>query len=418
MKFLIILGNYLPKMHANGICTNEIIKELIKRGHEINVLCYSNSDNNRKNELINGVEVHRVRAPKLNRYRNSIAIERKELKWKIGYYYNKLITRLLTLFHLPFYPLNSIKMVCRYYTKAKELYDQEKFDVVIGVYKPLEAIIASTLISKKYKEVKSGIYILDTLIDQQGKSLLKWWFDKSGWLWEKKLYNHNDFVINMISFKEKYNNSRYEKFRGKLYFSDIPLYTNEELQYVEFNQNYRKKKWLYAGTLNRKTRNPEYLCKLFLENNLIEKNEIHFYSNGNCEDVINDYSKKVPMGIFQHGFVNRDQILKEIKEADVLVSIGNKHSTMVPSKIFEYISTGKKIIHFYLDDNDSCLKYLRKYKNALLIDEKESINFNLNIIINFIYHTERIIDLEYIDNEFKLNKPSYTVDIIESSIKL
>ena len=415
MKLLIVLGNYLPKMQANGICTNEVIKELIKRGHEIHVLCYSDTKANERAESLNGVQVHRVRAPRFNRYRTATNDDKKELIWKFRYNYNKLITRISTLFYFPLYPLNSIKMVYRYYKKAKEIYRSEKFNLVLGVYKPFEAIIASTLIGRNIKEVKSGIYILDTLIDQQANSIIKWWFDKSGWLWEKKLYKYNDFIINMISYEKTYKNSRYDIFKSKMFHSDIPLYIAGEIALMDRTLKSNKVKWLYAGTLNKNNRNPEYLCRLFTDKQICANNELHFYSTGDCEDIIAECSKNVSE-IFQHGFVNRSKILKEFEEADVLVSIGNRKSNMVPSKIFEYISTGKRIIHLYSDNNDSCLKYLRKYRNALLVDEKVDIGHNTAIIKDFIESQETIVDLKCIDNEFELNKPSHTADIIEKFI--
>lgn len=415
MKLLIVLGNYLPKIQANGICTNEVIKELIERGHEIHVLCYSDVRSNDYEESLNGVRVHRVRAPRFNRYRTATSDDKNEIVWKIRYIYNKLMTRIATLFYLPLYPLNSIKMIYRYYKKAKEIYRSENLNLVLGVYKPLEAIIASTLIGRNISGVKSGIYILDTLIDQQAVPIMKWWFDKSGWLWEKKLYKHNDFIINMISYEKTYESSRYDTFRSKMFYSDIPLYTEREVKITNKQLNFTKTKWLYAGTLNKNTRNPEYLCKLFSDDQIFANHELHFYSGGDCEDIIAEFSKDVT-GVFQHGFVNRSKILKELEEADVLVSIGNKKSNMVPSKIFEYISTGKKIIHFYFDDNDSCLKYLRKYRNALLVDEKADIKHNSIIIKDFIKSNDAIVDLKYISEEFELNKPAHTADIIEKFI--
>jgi len=417
MKLLILLGNYWPKMYANGICTNEVIKELVKRGHEIHVLCYSDSKMHKYEEEVNGIKLHMARAPRFNRYRSTTYGEKNKIGWKIGYNYNKFITRISTLLYLPLYPLNSIKMVYRYYKKANEIYHSEKYDLIMGVYKPFEAIAASTLIGKNIKEVKSGIYILDTLIDQQAPPIIKWWLDKSGWFWEKRLYKYNDFIINMISYENIYKNRRYDKFKNKIFFSDIPLYTNRKVTLTNNNQKPNKRKWLYAGTLSRNTRNPEYLCKIFMDKKINVDNELHFYSNGNCEEIITEYSKKA-LAVFQHGFVSRRKILKELYESDVLVSIGNRKSNMVPSKIFEYISIGKKIIHFYFDNNDSCIKYLRKYENSLLVDEKKDIKDNVAAINNFIESKETITDFRFIDKNFELNKPSYTADIIEKIIDL
>ena len=53
------------------------------------------------------------------------------------------------------------------------------------------------------------------------------------------------------------------------------------------------------------------------------------------------------------GRVSHTVAIQYMSEADFLLNIGNSISSMVPSKIFEYISTGKPIISIYSNINDS-----------------------------------------------------------------
>ena len=66
-----------------------------------------------------------------------------------------------------------------------------------------------------------------------------------------------------------------------------------------------------------------------------------------------------------------EALAKEYEDADVLVNIGNSVDNFMPSKIFEYISTGKPIINVYKIPECPTLKYLAEYPLALCVSEEE-----------------------------------------------
>ena len=66
-----------------------------------------------------------------------------------------------------------------------------------------------------------------------------------------------------------------------------------------------------------------------------------------------------------------EALAKEYEDADVLVNIGNSVDNFMPSKIFEYISTGKPIINVYKLPECPTLKYLAEYPLALCVSEEE-----------------------------------------------
>jgi hypothetical protein len=61
----------------------------------------------------------------------------------------------------------------------------------------------------------------------------------------------------------------------------------------------------------------------------------------------------------------------EYADAEVLVNIGNSVDNQMPSKIFEYISTGKPIINIFKSADCPTLKYLGRYPLVLNIHEAE-----------------------------------------------
>lgn len=116
----------------------------------------------------------------------------------------------------------------------------------------------------------------------------------------------------------------------------------------------------------------------------------------------------------RNGFIPHEDSLEKIDSASFLLSIGNTNSDMIPSKIFEYMSTGKPIIHFYDNDYDSSLPYLKNYPLALLVkSDIELLESNTVAVLNFIKNTiGKTVSFEEIETIFKYNKPEYTVDRI------
>jgi len=54
-------------------------------------------------------------------------------------------------------------------------------------------------------------------------------------------------------------------------------------------------------------------------------------------------------------------------EADILLNLGNEMDNQIPSKLFEYMGTGKPILHLAAHRDDLCCRYLRDYPLALIL---------------------------------------------------
>jgi hypothetical protein len=56
-----------------------------------------------------------------------------------------------------------------------------------------------------------------------------------------------------------------------------------------------------------------------------------------------------------------------MKRADFLVNCGNITDYQLPSKIYEYMGTGKPIINFILNLRDASLQAMKDYRNLLVV---------------------------------------------------
>ena len=108
-------------------------------------------------------------------------------------------------------------------------------------------------------------------------------------------------------------------------------------------------------------------------------------------------------------------------ESDLLLSISNKltgKDRSLPSKVFEYIATGKPIIHIHGGENDSAIEYLEKYELSCIINPSNNIIENANTLVDFIEKNKRKrLDFDLIKNLFNDNTPEYTADIIKTFIQ-
>ncbi len=123
----------------------------------------------------------------------------------------------------------------------------------------------------------------------------------------------------------------------------------------------------FFGSMYREIRDPRPAIALF---------------SGTGEGIETRFAGKIVDGTKQDFFPEKcscrylgelagEALAKEYAETEVLVNIGNAVDNQMPSKIFEYISTGKPIINIFKTPDCPTLKYLEKYPLALNIGEEE-----------------------------------------------
>ncbi len=139
-------------------------------------------------------------------------------------------------------------------------------------------------------------------------------------------------------------------------------------------------------------RNPKVFIDIFSK---IDSDKYHLYFAGST-----DYEKLLSEAaancnrIHLLGIIDHSMAEDMMKEADFLLNIGNSLSYMVPSKIFEYISYGKRIISTYRIDDDPCIPYLKKYPSSLLINEHEDCALSARRIVEFFESSPNSCELD------------------------
>ena len=151
---------------------------------------------------------------------------------------------------------------------------------------------------------------------------------------------------------------------------------------------------VFAGSLYKEIRNPAYFLKLL--SGVIEQVpeiEVHFYGRMNdCADLFAPHLKKFPKNFFVHGLVPREVAAGALAKADVLINIANRTRHQLPSKLVDYMASGKPILNIVSIEDDNSLSFLSSYPNtATIIESSEQRDKgDIDRVSNFISNSETV----------------------------
>lgn len=137
---------------------------------------------------------------------------------------------------------------------------------------------------------------------------------------------------------------------------------------------------IFAGSLKKGYVDAQYAVDLF-SGGLLSRCSLDFYAAGNGVDVLQNAAEN----IVQKGWIDKARLEKAYQQADAFISIAEKNGRQISSKIFEYMSYGKPIIHIYYVDDDVNLRYLKHYAKALCLKaEMDKIAYNRLMVALFL----------------------------------
>lgn len=404
-SILFLCESYYRSPSPNGICVQAIAEQAIREGYHVDVVTIFNDEKQVEYEVINSVHVYRVNPGFIRRelYKSN-PIVHPELQNR-----HNLILKLSAIngFIKAFrYPFLSKKQVINLQKKAEELYRLKRYQHVVVVYQQIHPVLAGIGLKKIFPTIDLILYTLDAI--------------SGGWIpkilhshkipmrslkkWEHYIFENVDRIFAMESHFPYYQTKEYVIYKEKIFYLDIPLLNPTKQEMAKKIDN-KRNRFVFTGSMHNDTANPEYLLKLlpFLSNVCVD---IYGSISIDIMDKIKD-SGLIGKQIFCHGRVDHDKILNIQRNADILLNFGNSNSNMIPCKIFEYISTGRPILSFTHSKEDSSLSYMKKYGNALIIEESnEHILDNSKLIMQFLDNASSVNTNEIL-NIFYKNDPRY-----------
>jgi glycosyltransferase involved in cell wall biosynthesis len=413
----------LPTKTANAINAEAIMKELQRRGHS--VTCIAVNQNHGPSFLIQGsIPIYAIRSSRygslLQRFESTSpgVLDRA----RIGFW--GLVRRARIVFSLGRFP-----DVARWQSRAvlrlaEQLHRKERFDCIVGVFRPFSGVSAAIGMKKKYPGVICGAYYLD-LISGAAKPrfIPKTFYDRLCYSGEVNAFRQLDFVLMAKAGQAIYSAPKYDCVSQKIHYVDFPLFQIEKptCRSCSFDRIDGGINLVYAGLLDKDYRNPTFMLEVLQKVSEVRPGIVlHLYGRGSGFDIVRSFKRRAAFDIRFYGMVDHDEVLSAMSRADFLTSIGNRNraSHMVPSKIFELFSTGKPIIAFFSNKRDVSLEYFAKYPLSCLLNEWDGVQGQADRLARFLEEQRGMrCDVEELQSAFAENTPEYTVDIIEHYLK-
>lgn len=407
-SIVVVTNTYYPDSRATTYIAQQLL-EHISKSYNIHVFCL-NLFNKTFDEPFpcehNGIHIYYAKSPietKLFkgiflRIKSKIAINYYHLKYKTKYQYDKLYI---------------------YSKQIEKLIKDVNAQTIISVSTPTDIHICTEMAIKNPKELDWIAISFDPhAYNSDYSKVLQEKFKKE----EIILYEKAKRIFMLSQSKQDYSHS---PLNDKIVFFEIPMEKFDVASTLKSPQNNdlnKSLKMMYIGNLYNKIRNPEYMFRLFKK---ISDLDFTLYIIGSFIGWGNEL-QKYQKGLFQEfsgkieivDRLSRQQSKEYMSNADFLVNIGNTTKNQCPSKVVEYISTGKPIIHFKKTDDCSSMQYLDKYPNVCVIDENISLDANALKLKTFISKNYgNVVSKDILGDLYKENDINYISEILISNIE-
>lgn len=222
---------------------------------------------------------------------------------------------------------------------------------------------------------------------------------------------HKDFV------KERTNINGHKVVEAE--FPCVIQRSQNEVQ--KFQDKKRRIGLAFVGKFYAETRTPNYLCHVIdgLSAEDYAMNIVGGLTRGHFDDkIVSTYfTNKHPI-IHCTGFVHPTKADEYMSSADILVHVGNTQTNLMPSKILDYISTGKPILNICKSRECPTLPLMEKYPLCLNLFEEDGITDAVIARVDSFCRDNagKQISFETIKEMYKQYTPQYVGAVFHKTI--
>lgn len=410
-----ITGSYYPYYSAVSNCIGNIANEFEDK-YKVTILCEKNMIDQGDDDLFRKQRVVRV-TTKMHYKRIVIEDNYKKAHgihkfyWKIRLLNAKIVRFLRTAISLSACDQQVIDAYMKGLTRIAE-----PIDCIIPSCNPFESVVAALLYKEKHPDTQIIPYLFDLFaasvnINRGSFLLRRHW--NANMTYEKKMFEEAKSVFFVSNWK-KHIHQYFSKYQYKFHEVEHPLLViknKEQAILVEEKMYDEKTHIVYTGVVDYVVRNPNKTLDV-LSNLDSKKICFDFYSYGSAENLIEKAAVENE-AIIAHGKVDSNMAECARSRANLLLSIGNSNTTQMPSKLIEYIASGKPIIHFMQNDKDPSVKLLEQYPLAKIVDLTKKVDY---IEIDKFIHdnTTSFVEFETIKRIFSSANPEFIANEISS----
>lgn len=384
MRILIVSYSYFPALTPRAFRWTALAGWMASQGHEVDVIC-NKAAGLPDFQVLDGVNVYRTggsvrESIKLWLSRQSLVqgqmpnahtnppVRQGVLGRVLKYVYGFTLQKIMWPDFAGFWYFSAVR-------KSKDLIAKCEPDVIISVSVPFTGHLVGLSLHKKYAirwlaDIGDPFsFMTETPVNNHRL------FNRLNYYSETKLLQRANVVaVTTEGTKAEYCQHFPGISPGKI--SVIPPLFATGSQYAEvgrFFSDDTKVRLVFAGTLYSRIRNPSALLSFFkvmLDEEIGEKLELHFFGAINdCEFCFEEFKPLIGTKIFLHGLVAREDALRAMKEAAVLINLGNGTPYQLPSKVVEYVMLAKPVLNISPIELDSSQDMLLEFKSIFSVSE-------------------------------------------------
>ncbi len=397
-RILIVTHQFLPFVSPRTTRWSYLIDELIGKGNEVTVLSGTNPENIEKNYdvIYFGNKKFSSNIRKVRQDSNDST--NNLFKKNIYSILKKIYRFLFKTFSWPDYAMFWAITIFR---NRKRI--NNNYDIIISVSLPFTSHLCAYILKKRIHAdwfMDIGDPFALKINSPENNKIIYSFLNK---IYERKFYKIASKIIFTHKEVAELHENKFNIDESKIVIGYPIASVNEQYLNIANNYNYKVTpiKIGYFGAFTKSVREPNNYINNIV-NPLFEDVEHKWY--------VNQESKKYFASIKKtslHKFIDivpRKEALKiMVNEIHILLSIGNLNKYQMPSKVIEYLSLGKPVLHYAEIEDDPIYNFEKLFDNLKIINSKTTKN-EIEIYIENIKDRNFEFDVEVFNNYFSALK--------------
>lgn len=397
MRIAFLTDEFYPTFGANSLVVKTVCEELLREGHQVYVLPFHEKTNQPKEELWQGIRILRqVPADNMQAVKNTLK------KGHIGSACKLAVNHLQKKFSSPHNLQTKKNLMAEVF--LQHWLNSEKIDTVVSINCSVELSFPLLRLRKKGKLPCNWLfYMLDPFASHE--YYLTHNSEKNLRKLQHEIMTCADGVLATKLIYDDTATWEEATILQKIRITEFPKIQQPEQQPCEddvsLDPAYRHV--ICTGSKNETVRNSAYtlaLCKQVADLPI----RFHFMGYGWTQG-----REVVEEGNCLFYPPHSPQAAQNLQlKCDFLLNIGNGVTNQLPSKVLEYISTGKPVINFY--KSETCpAKALLEKADALNISEQEPLETQEEPFRTFLTKPHTPASFEEIEQVYRAYTPNAVV---------
>ena len=368
-KILLVSHQFLPHLSPRTTRWKTLVDKLIETGHDVTILTGTSPD-----ESVENYNILYFGNKKMSMTMNSIRKDSKNINnpsiKKLIYNLLKKVYRFVfKTFAWPDYAMFWIFTV--YKNKLKISKD---FDSIISVSLPFTSHVCASILVKRLKTkwvMDIGDPFSLKLQSPENNVIL---YSLLNRFIEKKYYNKADQVFfthkEVLEFHQ--NKFQIENSKLKIGHPIFEILNENILLSNQYNYSKLPINIGYFGIFTDNIREPSNYIN-YISSKLGEEFHHFWYINEESKKYFTSFTN-LNNHFFEQLIPREEAIKKMINNFHILLSIGNTNKNQLPSKVIEYISLGKPVIHYAEIPTDPMYRFEKLFTNLIIINKETQLN--------------------------------------------